>query len=277
MRQRCGAEEAASGTPRSLSRSLGRLPWSGMLPPELPLAVNEAAQFVLTALCDAALREGLAGGSDDWDHFHVSQTVDQRLSQEGELRNYEVSYEFTVCPGWECGADPEPFGQWSRWRQRKQLAVLERVRADPAEEIAAASIPALLPTARVESIPEDGEQRTPDLRVTLPDGGVAMVEVTTHPDKGWRELMAARKWHPRSALGNEWQVLALDSRFLESYASGNSFRVNSVARTLADVLARVESQEMDLDNFERIGELCEAGSPGRGSGHATTSSMLVHP
>ena len=63
------------------------------------------------------------------------------MSRRRLISDYEVSSEFTVCPGWECGADPEPFGQWSWWRQRKQLAVLERVRADPAEEIAAASIP----------------------------------------------------------------------------------------------------------------------------------------
>ena len=85
-----------------------------------------------------------------------------------------------------------------------------------------------------------------------------MVEVTTHPDEGRLELMAARKWHPRSALGNEWHVLALDSRFLESYASGNSFGVNSVAGTLADVLACAEAEEADLDNFDRVGGLCEA-------------------
>lgn len=228
-----------------------------MLSPELPAQINAAAMRWMTALLDNGQRLGLLG--DDWDHAHISHTAGRRLTEETELLHCEVSLRLTVCPSWKCG-EPADGGieSWSRWRQDRNLPALDRVGGRSDEEVAAAAIAALLPLAHIERLPEDGQKRTPDLSVALPDGREAVVEVTMHTDRHRRELLRAKNRFACSTLRNEWHVLAFDNRFLEEYANSNSFQVNSVQRTLCDVLARAEAESANLDDFDCINESCEA-------------------
>ena len=79
-----------------------------------------------------------------------------------------------------------------------------------------------------------------------------------HTDHAKRELLRVQKKYSCPVLGNEWHVIAYDSCLLAKYDGSNSFRVKDVEKTVAEVLARAEATEADLDNFDRIGELCEA-------------------
>lgn len=226
-----------------------------MLPSGTESKINEAALSIVAALHDL-FRQLLA---QDLDHVHIGYMSGGRFAEAGDLLECEVSYQLTVCPTGTCG-EPDDGGikEWNAWRSNKRLVGQEGIEARSDEEMAAAAIRVLCEPQSIQKLPERANGRTPDFMVTLADGRRAGVEVTMHTDADRRALHRQGQTFSRSTLGNRWRVVAFDSRFLGSYDGGNSFNVKSLQKALAGALVRVEAGGGELDDYERITELCES-------------------
>ena len=200
----------------------------------------------------------------DWDHCHIHFSSTRRTSVDGELISYGVSYDFVVCPSWQCGAPADPgVSSWSRWAREKSPRVLEgsAVRSD--EELAAAAIRTVIPLARIEKLEVVGVGRTPDFTTVFPDGSSVAVEVTMHTDSGRRQVSSARYRSVDAGLRYDWYVHVHDQRLLNDYDGENSFPVKKVGAILAAVLVDVEQEDCELDDLASIGERCEREIDGK--------------
>ena len=110
---------------------------------------------------------------------------------------------------------------------------------------------------RIERI-EARSERKPDFRVRLVDGSTVGVEVTMHTDGDRRALSKAGHTERRADLVNEWHVQLTDTRYAQSYTSGLSFSVKSVAEVIAAELARIEATGTSVEDDEFLARRLES-------------------
>lgn len=224
----------------------------GVLDPRVPAWAHAAALAYVSAQVREVPRVIKAA-----DHLHLSYSVGQRFTEEGNQHEHSVSLELVVCPGRTCGArDDGGLRSWNQWAEDRGLRVLEGSAARSDEEMAAAAIRAVIPEAQIEKL-SPGARRRADFGVVLPEGRSAEVEVTMHTDGGRRGVGNARSRRAAPGLAHDWHLLVGDNRFLNDYEGDNAFSVSEVRNVLAEVLARIEHDEFGPVDDARIEAICE--------------------
>ena len=234
-------EPALAAGNRSARRNV-----TSVLTPELKRGLCEVVVRVLRAQVEDIARA--VGTHDDiWDHAHLSYTRGDRWTQEGELTEFGLEVSVAVCPTGVC-IQPEDGGIVPSKRlvpPENDATTGSSLRSD--EDFARRVIEHCCSGARIEKL-ADRSERMPDFRVHLVDGSTVGTEVTMHVDGERRALSKACQTLPHANLAHEWHVQLVDTRYVRSYASGNSFSVRAVTAVIAAELARIESAGVDVQD-----------------------------